>query len=288
MAVHLTRSATAVALALSVGLLALPACKKKAPPTVPDTPAPTPGPAPGLTPPNPNTTGTPNASGYVPPAAPRGPIFRTADPRTAPLRAAAEKNMKEIVLGLHNFEATYTAFPAGYADKTGKLGLSWRVAILPFIEQDNLFRQFKLDEPWDSEHNRKLIPLMPKTFAPPNESTNGYTFARGFTGPNTWLPPLQQPARPGQLVFGAKILNITDGTSNTALVADAGDAVIWSKPDEMAFGPNSVPKFGGVFESGTIVGLADASVRLVRKGADPGLWPKLIQINDGGIVPFDN
>lgn len=287
MAVPLTRPATVAALALAVGLLALPACKKKAPPPIPDTPAPTPNPG-GPTPPNPNTPNTPSASGYVPPPAPRGPIFKTQDPRTATLRAAAEKNMKEIVLALQNFESAYAALPAGYADKTGKLGLSWRVALLPFIEQDNLFKQFKLDEPWDSENNRKLIPLMPKQFAPPNESTNGYTFTRGFTGPNTWLPPLQQPARPGQLVFGVKILQISDGTSNTALVADAGDAVIWTKPDEMVFAQNSVPKLGGVFESGTIVGLADASVRLVRKNADPGLWPKLIQINDGNIVQFDD
>lgn len=285
MAVHLTRSAMVVALALAVGLLALPACKKKAPPPIPDTPAPTPGPTPT---PTPNTTGAPNAGGYVPPPAPRGPIFKTQDPRTATLRAVAEKNMREIVIGMHNFEAAYTALPGGYADKTGKLGLSWRVAILPFIEQDNLFKQFKLDEPWDSEHNRKLIPLMPKQFAPPNESTYGYTFTRGFTGPNTWLPPLAQPARPGQLVFGVKILQITDGTPNTALVADAGDAVIWTKPDEMVFASNSVPKLGGVFESGTIVGLADGSTKLIRKNADPGLFPKLIQINDGGIVQFDD
>ncbi|HEY1190069.1 MAG TPA: DUF1559 domain-containing protein [Gemmata sp.] len=283
MPLHLTKSATFVALALSVGLFTLPACKKR-PPTTPDSPAPTPGPVTTQG----TTSPTPSAGGYVPPPAPRVPIFRTQEPRAAALRGVAENNTKEIVLALRNFELTNGALPAGYADRTGKLGLSWRVAILPFLEHDNLFKQFKLDEPWDSEHNRKLIPMMPKPFAPPNESTYGWTFARGFTGPNTWLPPLQPPVHSGQLVFGVKLAQLTDGMSATALVADAGEPVIWTKPDEMVFGPNALPKLGGVFESGTIVGLADGSTRLVRKNADPQLFPRLIQINDGNPVQFDD
>ncbi|MDY3552906.1 DUF1559 domain-containing protein [Gemmata sp. JC717] len=283
MRLHFTRSATVVAAALSVGLLALPACKKKkSQPTVADTPSPSdPAPPPGP------TGEVPNAGGLNLPQPPRAPIFRTQNPRAAAVRAMAEKNMKDVVMAIQNFEATHGALPAGHADKTGKAGLSWRVAILPFLEQDPLFRQFKLDEAWDSPNNIKLIDKMPKQFAPPNESTYGYTFTRGFTGPNTWLPPLQRPALPGQQLFGVKLLNITDGTSNTALIADAWDAVIWTKPDEMAFSPNSVPKLGGVFESGTIIGLADGSTHLVRKNADPTLFPRLIQINDGQPVQLD-
>ncbi len=57
------------------------------------------------------------------------------------------------------------AFPtAAILDKNGKPLLSWRVALLPYIEQDALYRQFKLDEPWDSEHNKKLIAQMPKIY----------------------------------------------------------------------------------------------------------------------------
>lgn len=283
---HRIRPATAVALALSVGLLALPACKKKSKPTdsAPEPAAPGPVAQSG----HGAQVPAPSANGYAPPPPPTAPVFRVQSPRAAAARAAAEKNMKEIVVALTNFESTNGALPAGYADKSGKPGLSWRVALLPYLEQDNLFKMFKLDEPWDSEHNRKLIDKMPKQFAPPNESTYGYTFARGFTGPNTWLPPQQQAARPGQLLLGVRMAQITDGLSSTALVADAGEAVIWTKPDEMVFAPNSVPKLGGVFESGTIVGLADGSVRLIRKNPDPKLIPNLIQINDGNIVQFDD
>lgn len=285
MAVHFTRPATVVALALSVGLLALPACKKKKVPPPADTPAQNTSP-----PPTSNPDPMANAGGPNLPPPPRAPIFRGQNPRLAVLRGAAENNMRVIVRAIHDFEAAHQALPAGYADKTGKPGLSWRVAILPYIEQDPLFKRFKLDEPWDGPNNIKLIELMPKLFAPPNESTYGYTFARGFSGPNTWLAPQQagRPAQAGQLLLGARIANITDGLSNTALVADAADAVIWTKPEEMAFAPNSVPKTGGVFEGQTIVGLGDGTVKLIRKNADPGLMPKLIQINDGQVVQFDD
>ena len=277
---HFTRSAPALALALSVGLVGLPACKKSKP-TVPDSSTPTPPPGPGIPSPGPS-------AGGGDPAAPKGPIFRTQSPLTAAARLAAERNMKQIVLGVHNFESAHGALPAGYADKTGKPGLSWRVAILPFIEQDGLFRQFKLDEPWDSEHNKKLIDKMPTMFAPPNTSTNGYTFARGFTGMNTWLPPQQGAGTPGQPLYGIKLSQFSDGTSNTFLVADAGNAVIWTKPDEMLFAPNNVPKLGGVFESGIVAGLADGSVKFVRSGIDPKMIALAIQTNDGQILDLDN
>jgi hypothetical protein len=276
----LTRSAPIVALALSVGLVALPACKK-AKPTVPDSPAQTPTPAPGPNLPMPG----PGAGDSFPPP-PQTPVFRGQNPLTATIRTRAEANMRQIGIALHNFESVYGALPAGYADKTGKPGLSWRVAILPFIEQDGLFKQFKFDEPWNSEHNKALVAKMPPMFAPPDQSTNGYTFARGFTGPNTWLPPQAQLGRPGQPLLGIKLIQITDDTANTFLVADAGDAVIWTKPDEMPFAPNNVPKLGGVFDSGTVVGMADGTTKFIPKGADPKMIANAIQINDGNVVKF--
>jgi hypothetical protein len=56
-------------------------------------------------------------------------------------------------------------------DKKGKALLSWRVALLPYLDQNNLFNQFHLDEPWDSAHNKKLLSKMPKVFAPPGVKT---------------------------------------------------------------------------------------------------------------------
>ena len=50
---------------------------------------------------------------------------------------------------------------------TGKALLSWRVALLPFLEENELYKQFHLDEAWDSDHNKKLLAKMPRVFAPP-------------------------------------------------------------------------------------------------------------------------
>ena len=268
------RTTTAVALVVSLGLVCLPACKKSKP-TEADSPAPNPGPV--LPAPGP----APNATGGRDPSAPRSPVFATTT--EAPFRAAAKNDLMQIGLALHNYHDSMGSLPTGFADKSGKPGLSWRVAILPYIEQGGLYKQFKLDEPWDSPNNQALIKKMPKQFAPPRQDTNGYTFYRGFSGPNTWLPPQSGP-RP----TGVKFAQITDGLSNTILVAEAYDPVIWTKPDEMEFAPNKVPQLGGVFGTGAHVLMGDGSVRFLRKGFDPKALANAIQINDGNVVDLDN
>ena len=76
--------------------------------------------------------------------------------------------MKQIALAMHNFHDTHRSFPAAFkVDEEKKPLLSWRVELLPFLEQGELYKQFKHDEPWDSEHNKKLIAKMPQVFAVP-------------------------------------------------------------------------------------------------------------------------
>ena len=281
MSLRVFRTTTAVALVVSLGLVCLPACKTSKP-TEADSPAPNPGPvvpAPGPAP-------APNATGGRDPAAPRSPVFATTT--EAPFRAAAQGNLKQIMLAVLNYHDAMQTFPAGFADKDGNPGLSWRVAVLPYIEQAALFQLFKLDEPWDSPNNKALVARMPPVFAPPRVETNGYTFYRGFSGPNTWLPPQQQPVRPGQPLRGVRINDITDGTSNTIVVAEAYEPVIWTKPDEMAFAPNSLPKLGGVFASGFHAGLASGEVRFMRNTISATTLANAIQINDGNVVDLDN
>lgn len=274
MPVHLTRPAAAVALALSVGLLALPACKKKRAPTAAEPPAPSGGP----NAPAPNST----ARAWD---APARPVFASAF--EAPMRVAAENNVKQILSAMHSYHDQHGTLPGGYADATGKPGLSWRVAILPYLEHGPLFKQFKLDEPWDSEANKKLIAQMPATFAPPRAQTNGYTFLRGFSGPHTWLPPARGPVKPGQPLAGVGLTQFPDGASNTIVVAEAYDPVIWTKPDELAFTPGTAPKLGGVFSSGAVVGLADGSARFLRNGTDPKTLANAIQTDDGNVANLD-
>jgi hypothetical protein len=200
--------------------------------------------------------------------------------REAAARAQSQNNLKQIGLCFHNYHDTYTTFPTGIMSKTGKPLLSWRVQILPFIEQEALYRQFKLDEPWDSEHNKKLIPMMPKVFHDPravgNEMAEGKTHYLCLQGPTT----------PFGIGTKSSFANIVDGTSNTLMVAEAADAVEWTKPVDLPYDPNKpLPKFGCYPNAiGFNALLCDGSVRFVRNSIDPKTLHFLIQKADG--MPF--
>jgi hypothetical protein len=73
-----------------------------------------------------------------------------------------------VALALHNYHDKHGRLPPAVVyGEDGKPLHSWRVLLLPFIAQGELYREFKLDEPWDSPHNLALLPRMPATFAPP-------------------------------------------------------------------------------------------------------------------------
>src|SRR5262245_37493125 len=83
-----------------------------------------------------------------------------AEDKAAPTDAEyklAVNNLKQIGLAFHNHHDVQNALPRNIEDRDGKPLLSWRVAILPYVEEDALYKQFKLDEPWDSDNNKKLI-----------------------------------------------------------------------------------------------------------------------------------
>ena len=66
---------------------------------------------------------------------------------------------------IHQIHDVWIAFPAqSLVDKQGKRLLNWHVMVLPYLEQTALYQEFHQDEPWDSEHNRKLIEKMPAVF----------------------------------------------------------------------------------------------------------------------------
>jgi hypothetical protein len=99
--------------------------------------------------------------------------------------AASQTNLKQVALAFLNVESAYAHFPDNLADKEGRSLLSWRVAILPFIEEDRLYKEFRLNEAWDSDHNKKLIPKMPKIYAPVRvKAKEGETFYQVFRGEN--------------------------------------------------------------------------------------------------------
>jgi Protein of unknown function (DUF1559) len=177
--------------------------------------------------------------------------------KDAASRSQSANNLKQIGLALHNYHDTMNTLPsAAVVDKKGKPMLSWRVMILPYIEQDELYKEFKLDEPWDSDHNKKLIEKMPKTYALPNKlSKPGETHYRVPVGGGSMWDWVQ----------GSTFAQITDGLSNTWMVVEAEEGVPWTKPDELEFDPKKeLPKFGTKFNGGFHVLYGDGSVRFFK------------------------
>jgi hypothetical protein len=129
--------------------------------------------------------------------------------------------------------------PAGLRDTHNKLLLSWRVVILPYLGYKDLYLKFRLDQPWDSPHNRALLPFIPEVYCPPGEfdAQEPYsTFCQVFTGPGTAF----------ECPEGCRIdHDFPDGFTNTILLVEGSQPVPWSKPTDVVYAPDKVlPPFG--------------------------------------------
>jgi hypothetical protein len=150
--------------------------------------------------------------------------------------------------------------PPAVVGEGGKPLLSWRVLILPYIEQKKLFDEFRLDEPWDGPHNRRLLAKMPRVYAPFDGSATPEpysTYYQVFVGKGTAFEG------PGRLHLR---YDFPDGVFNTFLIVEAGEAVPWTKPEDLRYAPDGpLPPLGGLFKDGFRAALADGSVRSVGR-----------------------
>ncbi len=205
--------------------------------------------------------------------------------REAAARVKSQNNLKQINLAIINYADTYNGNlpPAAICDKQGKPLLSWRVAILPYVEQVNLYKEFHLDEPWDSEHNIKLIYRMPKVYLLPVDAAQHQypsTHYQAFVGNGAGFELKSSVKFPA---------SFTDGTSNTIWIAEAQTPVPWTKPEDLAYDPKKLPKLGFHWGGGhsTNVGFADGSVRTLSRNVPERTLHLLIQRADGNPIPDD-
>ncbi|TXT34299.1 MAG: hypothetical protein FD138_1695, partial [Planctomycetota bacterium] len=203
--------------------------------------------------------------------------------REAARRSQAKNNLKQIGLAMHNYHDTFRTFPpAANVDKDGKKLLSWRVHVLPFVEQAALYQQFHLDEPWDSEHNKKLIAQIPPVFVQPTHADlakDGKTVYLVPTGEGTAFEGKD----------GMKIQNFTDGTSNTILAVEAhrDAAVIWTKPDDLVVDfKNPLKNLKSALVGGFHILLCDGSVRFVSDNIDVATLKALFTRAGGEAINF--
>ncbi|HEX3316030.1 MAG TPA: DUF1559 domain-containing protein, partial [Gemmataceae bacterium] len=196
--------------------------------------------------------------------------------------AQSMNNLKQIALAMHIHHDAQKAFPPqGTVDKNGRPLLSWRVLILPYIEQKGLYDQFHLDEPWDSEHNKKLIPQIPVVYL------SALTKLKPEDGLTTYVVPFGPKAFFNGKKTGS-FRDIPDGTSNTIMAFDVDDskAVTWTRPDDYPVAPRQA--FPGLVRPGVgkiLAAFFDGSVRtLSARTPEATLWLYVCP-NDGMPIP---
>jgi hypothetical protein len=202
--------------------------------------------------------------------------------RTAASRTQSANNLKQIVLAMHNYADAMRQLPAQATyDKNGKPMLSWRVLILPYVDQQALYNEFHLDEPWDSEHNKKLLAKMPKLYASPydeNTVKDHTTYYQGFFGKGCFFEGKK----------GIRFADITDGTSNTMMIVEASKAVPWTKPEDIPYDPaKPLPKLGLPNMKGFQAGMCDGSVRFISETITENTLRNAITRNDGNPLGQD-
>ena len=197
-------------------------------------------------------------------------------------RTRSTNNLKKIGIAFHNHHDTFRKFPdEAVRDNDDTPLLSWRVKLLPFVGERALFDRFKMDEPWDSPHNRALIDEMPSVYKVPGVDLKpGHTTYVGVVGPDTVF----DPGRPGMA-----IREITDGTSNTLLVIEAAQesAVAWTKPADL---PLEVFSAGSGFlgaRRGGFIGLNnDGAVHFLSDHLPAQTLLNMAIRNDGVAINF--
>lgn len=197
--------------------------------------------------------------------------------RTAARRTQSMNNSKQMALAMHNYASAHGKLPAQASyDSNGKPLLSWRVHMLPFMDEQELYDQFHLDEPWDSRHNKQLISKIPALYQSPSVvAAEGKTVYLGVAGEG--------------MMFGSAgrtFAEITDGSSNTAWIVEANQdqAVTWTEPrDWTPNESNPMDGLGRVNPGGFIVTFVDGSVRFINNDVDQKTWKSLLTIGGGEV-----
>ncbi len=193
-------------------------------------------------------------------------------------RVRSVNALKQIMLACWNYHDAMGHFPADVLDKDGKPILSWRVVILPYLEEAPLYNKFKLDEPWDSENNKVLAQTEVKVYSNGSEPKNTkypVTFFQRPTGKGTFHEP------------GAKLkfTHVSDGLSNTICVVETEKAVEWAKPDDFSFDLAKPAGVRGPFANVIHCAFGDGSVHTFAGGLSAEAAKATIGRDDG--INFD-
>lgn len=221
----------------------------------------------------------------------------TSTPRGGSARANCKNNLKQIALALHNYHDVYATFPpAVIFDQQGRAAHSWRVLILPYLEEQKLYDRYRFDEPWNGPNNSKLHSMMPRIYRCPSFYKQ--------EAPSTQLG--QQLSRLTNYVVvvspdgayhgehGPTLKSFADGTDHTILTAEVRQhSVHWMAPEDVS--PSQLltnlrlcaDDDNTNHRQGLHIGLADGSVRWIPHDTPETELHSLITINGGEPAPAD-
>jgi prepilin-type processing-associated H-X9-DG protein len=210
--------------------------------------------------------------------------------REAARRMQCSNNLKQIGLAMHTYYDVRQSLPPAYTvDKDGKPLHSWRVLILPYMEQTALYERIRLNEPWDSPYNSQFHDVMIPTFQCPSNSFVApganccYTVVLG-----------EHTAFPGAKPIG--FAEVTDGLSNTILVAERLKPICWMDPTselvleeilDLECGINEDFEYLGSYHTGGInVVFGDGSVQFISETIDLETLKSMFIRDDGRVVQY--
>ncbi|HZV03495.1 MAG TPA: sigma-70 family RNA polymerase sigma factor [Gemmataceae bacterium] len=214
--------------------------------------------------------------------------------------AQSRLNLRKLALAMHDYADANHAFfpPPALINKEGKEVLSWRVLLLPYLGERELYEKFNLSEPWDSPHNKKLLSKMPAVYAAPGVKTREpySTFYRVFFTPK----PKGAGAGEEPVIIGLQAAfvqgrssrlpaSFPDGLANTILIIEAGQAVPWTKPEELPYANNAapLPELGGLFRDVFQTVFVDGHVETLTKKYNEYFLRTVITSNGGEVMDFD-
>jgi hypothetical protein len=212
-------------------------------------------------------------------------------------RPRCQNNLKQIGLSLHNYHEEYGSIPPAYViDQDGRPLYSWRVLILPFVDQAPLYNKLHLDEPWDSPHNRPLLDVDMPVFRCPTDKRatdeSGTEFSKGMTnyfavvGPETMWPA------PNVCRFE----DVTDGLSNTILVVEvANSGIHWAEPRDLhvtqmarEVNPSAGMGLSSRHTGGTHVIFGDGRVQFISDDTPPEQLRAMLTRAGGEVIDDDD
>jgi hypothetical protein len=209
--------------------------------------------------------------------------------RFAVRKMSCTDKIRQIVIAIHVYHDVHDAFPPLYTvDKDGKPLHSWRVLLLPFLEQTALYDAIRHDEPWDSEHNKQFHDMILDVYRCPN---NPNVAGKANCHYSVIAGEGFRPAVDATTRHWNNFAHITDGTSNTLAIIEVKEPFCWMDPtadvtlEQLLKGINAEGgRAGSTHPGGCNIGLFDASVRFLPLTIDTETLQNLAKPNSGKAI----